>query len=61
MRNRVERLRLWLLVGAGLLVLVLAVFIGSARYLMRHYIGRIPAKLGINIKSRFEWGDVHAV
>jgi lipopolysaccharide export system protein LptA len=50
MRNRVERLRLWLLAGAGLLVLVLAVFIGSARYLMRHYIGRIPAKLGLNVK-----------
>ena len=51
MRNRVERLRLWLLAGAGLLVLVLAAFIGSARYLRRHVLARLPAKLGIDIKS----------
>jgi lipopolysaccharide export system protein LptA len=34
-----------------LLVLVLATFIGSARYLRRHVLGRLPAKLGIDIKS----------
>jgi lipopolysaccharide export system protein LptA len=51
MRNRIERLRLWLLAGAGLLVLVLGGFIGSARYLRRHGIARMPAKLGRNIKS----------
>src|SRR5580700_5536475 len=50
MRNRVERLRLWLLVGAGLLVLVLAAFIGSARYLRRHVLARVQNKLGANIK-----------
>jgi lipopolysaccharide export system protein LptA len=51
MRNRVERLRLWLLAGAGVLILVLAVFIGSARYLTRHFLAKLPAKLGANIKS----------
>jgi lipopolysaccharide export system protein LptA len=51
MRNRIERLRVWLLAGAGLLLVVLAVFIGSARYLMHHFLARLPAKLGINIKS----------
>src|SRR5271170_1858143 len=51
MRNRVERLRLWLLAGAGLLVLVLATFIESARYLRRHVVARLPTKLGLHIKS----------
>ena len=50
MRNRVERLRVWLLVGAGLLVVVLGVFIGSARYLRRHLLAMLPARLGVNIK-----------
>jgi lipopolysaccharide export system protein LptA len=64
MRNRIERLRLWLLAGAGVLVLVLAVFIGSARYLLKHAVGRLPAKLGADIKSEMNgftwspWDDV---
>ena len=33
MRNRVERLRIWLLGSAVFLMLVIAAFIGSARYL----------------------------
>lgn len=49
MRNRVERLRLYLLGSAGFLVLVIAGFIGSARYLRRHYLANLPAKLGVNI------------
>ena len=51
MRNRVERLRLWLLAGAGLLIVVLAVFIGSARYIRQHFLAKVPAKLGVDIKS----------
>ena len=49
MRNRVERLRVWLVGSAVLLMLVLAAFIGSARYLRRHYLAGLPARLGVNI------------
>lgn len=50
MRIRIERLRVWLLVSAGLLVMVVAGFIGAARYLRRHWLASIPAKLGANVK-----------
>lgn len=51
MRNRIERLRVWLLVGAGLLIVVLGVFIGSARYLRHRWLANLPSKLGVDIKS----------
>ena len=51
MRNRIERLRLWLAVSAGLLLLVLIGFIGTARYLKRHALARLGSKLGIDIRS----------
>ncbi len=51
MRNRVERLRLWLLAGAVVLVLVLAAFIGVARYWTHHFLAKLPAKLGVDIRS----------
>src|SRR5664279_683553 len=50
MRNRVERLRVWLLGGAGFLVLVIAAFLGSAHYLSRHRLA-LPARFGVNIVS----------
>lgn len=48
MRNRVERLRVWLLASAGFLLLVIAVFIGTARFL-RHQRLTLPNRLGINV------------
>jgi lipopolysaccharide export system protein LptA len=51
MRNRVERLRIWLLGSAVFLLLVIAAFIGSARYLKRHFLADLPARLGVDIKS----------
>ena len=48
MRNRVERLRLWLLGSAGFLLLVIAAFLGAAHYLSRHRLA-LPARLGVNI------------
>ena len=48
MRSRVERLRVWLLVAAGFLLLVVAAFIGVAR-LLRHARVSLPKGLGINI------------
>jgi len=63
MRNRVERLRIWLLGSAGFLVLVIAAFLGSARYLRHHRLA-LPARLGINIVSETDgytvsqWDDV---
>jgi len=50
MRNRVERLRLWLLGCAGFLALVIVAFLGSAHYLSRHRLS-LPARMGLNIIS----------
>ena len=49
MRNRVERLRRWLLGSAGFLVLVIAAFLGTARYLSHLHV-KIPIKLGVDVK-----------
>lgn len=49
MSNRVEKLRIWLVGSAVFLVLVIAAFMGSARYLRRHYLAGLPGRLGINI------------
>jgi lipopolysaccharide export system protein LptA len=48
MRNRVERLRVWLLGSAGFLLLVIAAFLGAAHTLSRHRLA-LPARLGVNI------------
>jgi lipopolysaccharide export system protein LptA len=50
MAMRIERLRVWLLASAALLLVVIAGFIGSARYLRRHLLAKIPAKLGANVE-----------
>jgi lipopolysaccharide export system protein LptA len=50
MAMRIERLRVWLLVSAALLVVVIAGFIGSARYLRRHLLSKLPSKLGANVE-----------
>src|SRR5438270_9730928 len=45
----IERLRGWLLAGASLLVLVIAVFLGYAHYRAHRFIKDLPGKLGIDI------------
>ncbi|WP_263376157.1 LptA/OstA family protein [Granulicella aggregans] len=49
MRTSVERLRIGLLVGAGLLVLVIAAFLGYARYRVGRVIADLPGKMGATI------------
>jgi lipopolysaccharide export system protein LptA len=49
MRNRVERLRVWLVGSAIFLILVIAAFIGYARIMSRLQHVKVPSKLGLNI------------
>ena len=49
MRISVERLRIGLLVGAGLLVVVIAAFLGYARYRIQRGIAGLPGRLGATI------------
>lgn len=51
MSKRIERLRLYLAVSAGLLLAILIGFIGTARYLKRHALARLGSKLGVDIRS----------
>jgi lipopolysaccharide export system protein LptA len=53
MRTSVERLRIWLLVGAGLLVVVIAGFLGYARYRIHRAIGNLPGRMGATITKEF--------
>jgi lipopolysaccharide export system protein LptA len=53
MRTSVERLRIGLLVGAGLLVLVIAAFLGYARYRVGRVIADLPGKLGATVTKEF--------
>jgi lipopolysaccharide export system protein LptA len=46
----VERLRVWLLVGAGLLVMVVVAFLGYAHYRKHRFLANLPAKLGMDIR-----------
>src|ERR1700679_1239206 len=50
MNVSVERLRVWLLVGAGLLVLVIAAFLGYAHYRAHRFLTDLPKKLGIDVR-----------
>jgi lipopolysaccharide export system protein LptA len=47
----VERLRLWLLGGVGLLVVVIAAFLGYAHYRAHRFLTQLPAKLGIDVRQ----------
>src|ERR1039458_6264956 len=51
MRNRVERLRVWLVGSAVFLMMVIAAFIGTARYLRHRLLVDLPGKLGVNVVS----------
>jgi lipopolysaccharide export system protein LptA len=50
MNVSVERLRVWLLVGAGLLVMVIAAFLGYAHYRAHRFLTNLPAKLGVDVR-----------
>lgn len=50
MSTSVERLRRWLLVGAGLLVLVIGGFLGYAHWRAHRFLTNLPQKLGVNIR-----------
>jgi lipopolysaccharide export system protein LptA len=51
MNVSVERLRVWLLVGAGLLVVVVFAFLGYAHYLRVHrFLSNLPKKLGVDVR-----------
>jgi lipopolysaccharide export system protein LptA len=45
----IERLRIWLLVGASLLVMVIVAFLGYAHYRAHRFLAELPAKLGIDV------------
>jgi lipopolysaccharide export system protein LptA len=47
----VAKLRVWLLVGAGLLVLVIGAFLGYAHWRGRLFIHELPKKLGMDIQQ----------
>ncbi|HMF64856.1 MAG TPA: LptA/OstA family protein [Edaphobacter sp.] len=56
----IERLRVWLLVGGGLLVMVIAAFLGYAHYRAHRFIKDLPAKLGMDITqdtNGFTWSQ----
>jgi len=50
MNVSVERLRVWLLVGAGLLVMVVAAFLGYAHYRAHRFLTNLPTKLGVDVR-----------
>jgi lipopolysaccharide export system protein LptA len=50
MNVSIERLRVWLLVGAGLLVLVIVSFLGYAHYRAHRFLTNLPKKLGVNVR-----------
>jgi lipopolysaccharide export system protein LptA len=50
MNVSVERLRIWLLVGAGLLVIVIAAFLGYAHYRAHRFLTNLPKKLGVDVR-----------
>ena len=56
----VERLRRWLLAGAGLLVVVIAGFLVYAHYRAHRFLTELPKKLGADIRQEtnaFTWSQ----
>ncbi|HMG03102.1 MAG TPA: LptA/OstA family protein [Edaphobacter sp.] len=51
MQVSIERLRKWLLAGAGLLVLVVAGFLAIAHYRTHRFLTNLPRKLGADIQQ----------
>jgi lipopolysaccharide export system protein LptA len=50
MNVSIERLRIWLLAGAGLLVIVIAAFLGYAHYRAHRFLRDLPQKLGVDVR-----------
>jgi lipopolysaccharide export system protein LptA len=50
MNVSIERLRFWLLAGAGLLVIVIAGFLGYAHYRAHRFLRDLPQKLGVDVR-----------
>jgi lipopolysaccharide export system protein LptA len=50
MNVSIERLRFWLLAGAGLLVIVIAAFLGYAHYRAHRFLRDLPQKLGVDVR-----------
>src|SRR5216683_1158578 len=50
MNVSIERLRFWLLAGAGLLVIVIAAFLGYAHYRAHRFLTDLPKKLGVDVR-----------
>jgi lipopolysaccharide export system protein LptA len=50
MNVSIERLRFWLLAGAGLLVIVIASFLGYAHYRAHRFLRDLPQKLGVDVR-----------
>src|ERR1700727_3200317 len=46
----VERLRVWLLAGAGRLLRVIAAFLGYAHYRAHRFLTDLPKKLGVDVR-----------
>src|SRR5260370_3830450 len=46
----IERLRIWLLVGGGLLVLVIAAFVGYGHYRAHRFRRELAEKLGVDVR-----------
>ena len=57
----VERLRIWLLVGAGLLVMVIDAFLGYAHYRAHRFLTDLPQKLGVDIRQETNNCDIFPV
>jgi lipopolysaccharide export system protein LptA len=60
MRMSIERLRIGLLAGAGLLVLVIAGFLTYAHYRAHRFLAELPRKLGADIQQEtnsFTWSQ----
>ena len=51
MNVSIERLRFWLLAGAGLLVIVIVAFLGYAHYRAHRFLRDLPQKLGVDVRS----------
>src|SRR5271168_2108268 len=47
----VERLRIWLLAGASLLVVGIAAFLGYPHYRTHRFLAELPAKLGADVRQ----------
>ena len=60
MNVSIERLRFWLLAGAGLLVIVIAAFLGYAHYRAHRFLRDLPQKLGVDVRQETNNGPIRS-